>query len=85
MIRTSAQVSIYPLRQAKLSSTVEQALRDLSGHGLIVQPGPMSTLLRGDEDAIFCGVRNAFVHAAERGEVVMVVTLSNACPVEAAD
>lgn len=85
MIGASAQVSIYPLRQERLSTAIEEALHILQEHGLEVQPGPMSTLVRGEDDAIFAAIRSAFGHAAERGEVVMVVTLSNACPVGTPD
>jgi hypothetical protein len=41
----------------------------------------MSTLVTGDLDAVFAGVKDAFAQAAEQGDIVMVVTLSNACPV----
>ena len=77
----SAQVSLYSLRQERLSPAIEKALRIFRKHGLEVQPGPMSTLISGENGTIFTALREAFVRAAEDGEVVMVVTLSNACPV----
>ena len=83
MIGASAQVSLYPLRQERLSPVIEEVLHIFREHGLKVQPGPMSTLISGEDGAIFAAIQNAFTHAAERGEVVMVVTLSNACPVAA--
>jgi uncharacterized protein YqgV (UPF0045/DUF77 family) len=81
MIGIAAQVSIYPLRQPALSPAIETALQVFQQHGLDVQPGAMSSLVAGDDQAIFAALREAFARAAEQGEVVMVVTVSNACPV----
>ncbi|MCR4406864.1 MAG: Ykof family thiamine-binding protein [Anaerolineae bacterium] len=81
MIGIAAQVSLYPLRQASLSPAIDQALRTFREHGLSVEPGAMSTLVAGDDTAVFAALQEAFRHAAEQGQVVMVVTLSNACPV----
>jgi len=81
MIGIAAQVSIYPLRQPSFSSTIDAALQVFQEHGLEVQAGAMSSLLTGDDECIFAALREAFVRATEQGEVVMVVTISNACPV----
>lgn len=80
MIGISAQVSLYPLRSAHVSPVIEQALRVFQVHGLVVRPGDMSTLVTGDDDAVFAGLKEIFAQAAQQGDVVMVVTLSNACP-----
>lgn len=40
----------------------------------------MSTLIAGDEAAVWEALRAAFAAAAANGETVMVVTVSNACP-----
>lgn len=40
----------------------------------------MSTLLAGSEDELFAALQSALRTATAAGEVVMVVTLSNACP-----
>ena len=79
----SAQVSIYPLRQESLSTVVDAVLERLRAHPLDVQPGPMSTLITGGVDALFTALRDVFHDASGRGDVVMIVTLSNACPVPA--
>jgi hypothetical protein len=42
--------------------------------------GPMSTWVSGDDDKVFAALREAFRSAASAGEVVMVATMSNACP-----
>ena len=77
----AAQVSLYPLRQASLSSAIDQALQIFREHGLSVEPGAMSTLITGDDAALFAALQEAFRRVAEQGQVVMLVTLSNACPV----
>jgi len=48
---------------------------------LEVESDTMSTLLVGDEMTIISTLQEAFRHAAEQNQVVMVVTFSNACPV----
>jgi uncharacterized protein YqgV (UPF0045/DUF77 family) len=84
MIGLVAQVSVYPLRQPRLSPTIDETMRTCRAHGLEVRPGPMSTLLRGDDDALFAALKEAIRSAAAAGDVVMVVTLSNACPIPTA-
>jgi uncharacterized protein YqgV (UPF0045/DUF77 family) len=77
----TAQVSLYPLRQPRLSSVIEDALAVFREHQLQVTPGSMSTAVSGDYDRMFDAFKQAFRQAAEQGEIVMVVTVSNACPV----
>jgi uncharacterized protein YqgV (UPF0045/DUF77 family) len=76
----TAQVSLYPLRQKSLGPTIREAVRVLHQHGLETRIGEMSTLVWGEEQALFAALRDAFHQAAERGDTVMAVTLSNACP-----
>jgi hypothetical protein len=40
----------------------------------------MSTRISGAEAEVFDAMRQAFLKCAARGDVVMVVTLSQACP-----
>jgi uncharacterized protein YqgV (UPF0045/DUF77 family) len=80
-MEVAAQVSLYPLRQPGISSQIERAIAVFSEHGLKVTPGSMSTVVSGDYDRMFDALKQAFREAAEQGETVMVVTLSNACPV----
>lgn len=77
----AAQVSLYPLRQASLSPAIDEALQIFREHGLDVEPGAMSTLIAGDDAVVFAALQEAFRRVAEQGQVVMVVILSNACPV----
>lgn len=83
MIGITAQVSLYPLQQESLSPAIDQALETFRAHGLDVEPGSMSTLIAGDDGAIFAALQDSFRLAAEQGQVVMVATVSNACPLPA--
>ncbi len=76
----TAQVSLYPLRQESLAPVIGETLQVFRESALEVEPDTMSTLLVGDETTIFTALQQGFHHASEQGQVVMVVTLSNACP-----
>jgi uncharacterized protein YqgV (UPF0045/DUF77 family) len=77
VIGIAAQVSLYPLRQETLSPTVDEALHIFREHGLHVELGAMSSLITGDDAAIFAALQEAFRRAAGQGHVVMVATFSN--------
>lgn len=76
----TAQVSLYPLGQNDLSPAIGEALRLFKEHGLTVKPGTMSSVISGEDKAVFFALQSAYQHAAANGRVVMVVTYSNACP-----
>jgi uncharacterized protein YqgV (UPF0045/DUF77 family) len=80
MIGITAQVSLYPLRQTHLSPAIQEAIHTFAEHGLEMQTGTMSTLMWGDDEQVFAALKEAFRRAAEQGETVMVITISNACP-----
>ena len=77
----AAQVSIYPLHQPRLSPVIDKALDIFGQHGLEVAPGTMSSVVSGDGEELFSALKEVFQQTTEQGEVVMIVTLSNACPV----
>ena len=77
----AAQVSIYPLRQLSLSPVIEQALSVFRSYGLEVTPGPMSSIVSGEDETLFTALKEAFGQIAKDVEIVMTLTLSNACPV----
>jgi uncharacterized protein YqgV (UPF0045/DUF77 family) len=77
----SAQVSLYPLRQERLSPAIQAVSDALLAAGLHPETGSMSTLVTGEADRVFAALHQAFVRGAATGQVVMTVTLSNACPV----
>jgi len=76
----TAQVSLYPLRQVSIGPTIRGAVRVFRQHGLETRIGEMSTLVWGEEEEVFTALQDAFHRATERGDTVMTVTLSNACP-----
>ena len=78
---SSAQISIYPLRQEHLGPAVETVRETLEAHGLRAQVGPMSTIVTGETGIVFAALAEAFDKAARTGEVVMTLAISNACPV----
>jgi uncharacterized protein YqgV (UPF0045/DUF77 family) len=80
MARISAQVSLYPLRQAELSPAIDEAWQVFRSYKLDVQPGSMSTIITGDEEEVFACLRETFRRASSRGSVVLNVSLSNSCP-----
>ncbi len=76
----SAQVSLYPLRPEHLDAVIRDAISLWQQRGLSVWPGAMSTVVAGESQAVWDALRDAFALATERCATVMVVTLSNACP-----
>ncbi|MDY6877266.1 MAG: YkoF family thiamine/hydroxymethylpyrimidine-binding protein [Chloroflexota bacterium] len=76
----TAQVSLYPLRQVSIEPAIREAARVFRQHGVKTRIGEMSTLVWGEEEEVFAALQEAFHRAAERGDTVMIVTLSNACP-----
>lgn len=76
----SAQLSLYPLRQTSLSPCIDEALSILEDTGLDTFPGSMSTVVSGGPGKLWAGLQKVFSAAAAHGELVMVLTISNACP-----
>jgi len=79
-MKIQAEVSLYPLRTKELSSPIDAFYRSMSGTGITLDPGRMSTLVSGDSARVFEAIQRAFSEAAEEYQVVLVVKLSNACP-----
>jgi uncharacterized protein YqgV (UPF0045/DUF77 family) len=76
----TAQVSLYPLRQASIGPVIRETVRVFERHGLHLRVGEMSTLIWGEKEIVFEALQEAFHGATEQGDTVMCVTLSNACP-----
>lgn len=81
MIGMAAQISLYPLRQKSLGPAIKEALSTWEEYDLRVEPGAMSSVIVGDDTEVFAALQEAFRRVAAQGQVVMVVTLSNACPI----
>ena len=77
----SAQVSLSPLHQAVSGPGIDNVLAIFHQHELEVEPGRMSILISGEDTVVFQTLQCAFEQSTQRGEVVMVVTFSNASPV----
>ncbi len=77
----SAQISVYPLRQDRLAPAIDAVRATLAERGLNPEVGPMSTIVVGEDALIFAALGEAFAKAGAAGEVVMTVTVSNACPI----
>lgn len=77
----SAQISLYPLREESLGPAIERFRAALEREGLAPEVGAMSTVVTGETERVFAGLRKGFEEAAAHGSVALVVTLSNACPV----
>jgi len=63
----SAQISLYPLKQQRLSPVIEEAWRILEENSLA--------------EMVFNAIQEVFMRSAEKGSLSMVVTFSNACPI----
>jgi uncharacterized protein YqgV (UPF0045/DUF77 family) len=74
------QLSVYPLRQPHLRPAIEAALTAAAGQGVDITVGRLSTLVRGDEPAVFAALRAAFRAAASSGSTVVVATLASGAP-----
>ncbi|MFP4250745.1 MAG: YkoF family thiamine/hydroxymethylpyrimidine-binding protein [Armatimonadota bacterium] len=81
----TAQVSLYPLRTEHLGPAIDAFAEALREAGLHVESGTMSTLVVGEADAVFDALQRGFEVASEEADVVMQVTVSNACPREDGD
>lgn len=79
----TAQVSVYPLGQPALDPPIEQAIARLQAAGLVVESGPMSTVVAGEAGVVFETLRQVFGELAGQGQVLMAVTFSNACALSA--
>ena len=77
----SAQISVYPLRQERFGPAVQAVQTSLAEHGLVPAVGAMSTTVVGEDAVLFAALRDAFAKSAESGQVVMTITVSNACPI----
>ena len=77
----SAQLSLYPLGETTLSPSVAGFCGALEQAGLSPVVGVMNTVVTGDSDIVFHTLQTAFERAAAAGHVVLIATISNACPV----
>ena len=75
-----AEISLYPLGEAKLSTRIKGFVASLQRSGLTVELGRMSTVISGESATVFRALQDAFESDAAHGGTVMTVKVSNACP-----
>ena len=75
-----AEVSLYPLGTDSLSEGIDTFLDQFKGRPLEVSTGAMSTVIVGELAETYEAITAAFASAADRGPAVLVVKVSNACP-----
>lgn len=80
MADVTAQISLYPLRQPSIGPAIREVIQVFRDHGLETHTTPMSTLVWGDEETFFDALREAYRRVAQRGDVVLLVSLTNAAP-----
>ena len=79
-MKVQAEISLYPLRENELTTPIQQFIRALKNHNLIIKTGRISTLIAGDVSVVFESLQQAFEQIAEEYEVVLTAKISNACP-----
>jgi uncharacterized protein YqgV (UPF0045/DUF77 family) len=77
-----AEVSLYPLRTARIGPVLERFLSQLGNYPLEVTAGPMSSRLVGNHAEVFAALSEAFMAVAEEQQVVLLTKVSNACPAD---
>ena len=75
------QFSVYPLRETQLSPVIEKAVSILNSFDLPVEVGSMSSVTYGDSEIVFKAFQKVYEEVALNSHVVIIMTLSNACPV----
>lgn len=75
-----AEISLYPLRTPSLTELIESFIRHLRQRNLEVEMGTMSSRISGECKDLFPALGIAFEEVADEGEIVLIVKVSNACP-----
>ena len=78
---SSAQISVYPLRQEHLGPAIDMVRQRSRRTGFARRSRSDDTMVTGDAAIVFAARADAFDKAAQAGQVVMTFTVSNACPV----
>lgn len=77
---TGCQFSIYPLSQDDIDTPIREAIAAAADAGVTVRVQNLSTLLEGEEEAVFAALRAAFRVARSHGRTVMVAALTTGVP-----
>ena len=76
----SVQFSVYPLREMHLSPAIKKAVEILKNYGLSVEVGSMSSIAYGESEIVFKAFQKVYEGIATNSHIVLILTLSNACP-----
>jgi uncharacterized protein YqgV (UPF0045/DUF77 family) len=79
-VKILAEVSLYPLRTPSLSEPIDEFVDHLRRAGLSVELTSMSTRIEGESGTLLEAIRDAFETVATGRDVVLTLTISNACP-----
>ena len=79
-MKIQAEISLYPLRTPNLTELIESFIRHLRQRNLEVEMGTMSSRISGECKDLFPALGIAFEEVADEGEIVLIVKVSNACP-----
>lgn len=75
----TAQFSLYPLGVSDLGPALEAAVTAARETGVEVEVGRMASVIEAEEASVFAALQAAFHAVAERGDAILVATVSNAC------
>jgi uncharacterized protein YqgV (UPF0045/DUF77 family) len=75
------EISLYPLGTDDIGPSISRFISILEERGCQVETGPMSTLVTADSEVLFDAVKRAYESVAGEGGVVVIMKVSNACPV----
>ncbi|MBN2505757.1 MAG: thiamine-binding protein [Verrucomicrobia bacterium] len=79
-MNVEAEISLYPLSEEHLEHPVHDFVEVLKTHGCSVEIGPMSSIVKGDSQAVFEALRIGYEEAAQKGGVLLIVKACNVCP-----
>lgn len=74
-----AQISIYPLKEKTISETLNLFWEELEKRGVKYEVNSFSTIIWMEEDELFKFLSEVYNKLKEK-RIVIVITLSNACP-----
>jgi uncharacterized protein YqgV (UPF0045/DUF77 family) len=84
-MNVQAEISLYPLGEGELLSSIDEFVGILRAEGLNPSMGAMSTAVFGECKIVFDSIARAFEHTAGGRRCVLVAKYSNACPPPAED
>ncbi|MHA1568754.1 MAG: YkoF family thiamine/hydroxymethylpyrimidine-binding protein [Alphaproteobacteria bacterium] len=82
-MKIQAELSLYPLQTDVPAETVHRFIDMLTVENLSVNPGPMSTVISGENEDVFRVLAQCFANVATDEQIVLVAKFSNACPTKA--